>query len=111
MVEKVPLEPVVSSNIAAVGYDYARQILAIQFKTDGVIRHYAGVPVALAFDFGRAESKGRFYHAKIRGKFRGERVSGPCRNCKAEGYIGDVCARCGTAQHFGLERREEHASA
>ena len=107
MVLKIPLEPLASSNIAAAGYDHARQVLAIQFKTNGAIRNYAGVSADLALELYLAESKGRLYHAKIRGKFPAERVTGPCRNCKAEGYIGDVCGKCGTAKHFGLERREE----
>lgn len=106
---KIPLEPVTSSNIAAAGYDPARGVLAIQFKTNRAVRHYAGVPLELATEFQRAESKGKVYHGRIRRRFAGRRVTGPCRNCKAEGYIGETCARCGTAQHFGVSRLEERA--
>lgn len=101
VVEKIPLEPVVSSNIAAAGYDAGRQVLAIQFKTNKAVRHYAGVGPALAATFLSAESKGKVYAGQIRGKFRAERVTGPCRWCKAEGYVGDACA-CGKGQHFGV---------
>lgn len=102
MAEKIPLEAVVSSNIAAAGYDAERQVLAIQFKTNKAVRHYHGVGQELATAFYLAESKGKVYAGRIRGKFRAERVTGPCRNCKAEGYVGDVCSRCGTDRHFGV---------
>lgn len=107
MVTKIALEPMTSSNIAAAGYDPVRHVLAIQFKTNKAVRHYADVPPELATEFYNAESKGTIYAGRIRGKFRAERVTGPCRHCKAEGYVGDVCVRCGTDRHFGVERREE----
>lgn len=100
--EKIPLEAVVSSNLAAVGYNPAKQILAVQFAKSGIIIHYAPVPPELAADLGAAESKGAFYAKHIRGKIQGERMTMPCPNCNDEGWIGETCSDCGTAQYTAV---------
>jgi len=98
MAIRIPLELVDSSNLAARGYDLERSILAVQFKTSGIIFHYAGVPADLARTFFEADSSG---------KFSGERMTGPCGKCGSEGWIGELCGDCGTALHVGVSRRAE----
>src|SRR5688572_5585971 len=93
--EKIPLEPVESSNIAALGYNPEKLILAIQSKA-GTIFHYAGVPLDVAAGFLGAESIGRFYVERVKGKFTGQRMTGLCAKCGDEGWEGETCADCGT---------------
>jgi len=97
--QKIDLEPVTSSNLAAYGYDGAKKILAVEFK-NGHIYHYADVPPETALGFLNADSKGSFYGKMIRGKFTGQKMTGRCPKCEdAPGWIGDVCADCGTATY------------
>lgn len=96
---RIPLEAVESSNLGAVGYDPQRRILAVQFAKTATIFHYASVSQELVAELMTAESKGKVYASKIRGKFSGMRMTGPCRNCGLEGWVGDDCEDCGTAQH------------
>ena len=91
---KVPLEPVVSSNLEAIGYDTQRQILAVQFKS-GTLYHYGSVSLELVTDLYAAESKGRFYTAHIKGEFPGRLMTGECPKCGATGFDGDLCEDCG----------------
>lgn len=99
---RIPLEELVSSNLAAGGYDASRRILAIKFKS-GIVFHYAGVGQTLATEFYLAESKGKFYATKIRGKFEAERMTGQCPKCgDLHGYIGDVCDDCGTERYAAV---------
>lgn len=96
--EKIALVPVDSSNIAALGYNREKQILAVQFKS-GTIYHYAGVALEIAAQLVTAESRGAFYAMHIRGKFQGQRMTGLCHQCGAGGWIGDACEDCGTATY------------
>lgn len=96
---KIPLEPVESSNIAAIGYDAARSILAVQFKGKGDIYHYAAVPVPVAQRLYGAPSIGRFYTDEIKGKFTGQRMTGPCVKCGDTGWDGERCTDCGCADY------------
>lgn len=95
-VYKIPLHAVRSSNIAALGYDDAKQILAVQFMS-GEVFHYAGISDDLATQLLQAESIGKFYHSTIRGKFQAQKMTGPCPECGDSGYVGETCADCGTA--------------
>lgn len=65
----IPLSPVVSSNIAAVGYDLATQTLAVQFKHGAKVYHYANVPPDVHEEMGKAESIGKFIGAHVVKKF------------------------------------------
>lgn len=96
--EKIHLEPVASSNLGALGYNPHKIILAVQFKTTGIIFHYAGVPVEVAAGFNSAESIGRYYIEHIRGRYQAQRMTGPCEKCGTEGWVGDVCDDCGTGK-------------
>jgi preprotein translocase subunit SecB len=62
-----------SSNIASVGYDAARNVLEIEFKTGGVF-HYAGVSQKQYDSLIASESVGKFFHGHIRGKHECKRA-------------------------------------
>lgn len=62
--------PVVSSAIAAVGYDIAQNILHIQFNS-GQTSIYQGISVETYDDMMSAASIGSFYHKHIKNKFNG----------------------------------------
>ena len=93
---RIPSFPVSSSNIAAIGFDDEKRILAIEFKS-GSIYHYAGVSADLALDLVHADSIGRFYAQKIKGKFTGQKMTGHCPNCGVQARVGETCPDCGTA--------------
>ena len=66
-----PLKPVTSAAMRAYGYDLNTQTLAIQFGPTDKVTLFAGVPPEVGVAFDAAESKGKAYHALIRGKFSG----------------------------------------
>lgn len=104
--ERISLNGVMSSLLSAVGYNREKQILAVEFSS-GAIFHYAGVPPDLFQAFIESESYGRYYSQHIRGKFQGEKMTGPCPNCGASGWVGERCADCGTAEYVASPRRAE----
>jgi hypothetical protein len=106
MAEKVPLEPVESSNLAAYGYDAARRWLDVQFKSSGDIMRYTDVPLELAQEFGAAGSKGKFYASRVRGQFTADKMTGPCPACGDRGWVGDECTDCGTQRYIREERAQ-----
>jgi hypothetical protein len=97
---RIPLDPVVSTNLAAIGYDPARKILAVKFRSSGAIYHYAGVSSETAFAFQHAESKGTYFARGIKGLYQGEKMTGPCPACGDTGWIGDKCEDCGCATYI-----------
>ena len=74
----IELKPVVSSNIAAMGYDSALQKSHVSFKS-GERWVYAEVPSELHASMIKAPSVGAFFHKHIRGKFAGEKVVDPAQ--------------------------------
>lgn len=58
-------ETVVSSNLAAVTYDFMNQTLVIEFHRGGAYRYF-GVPSAVYHALMGATSKGRYFRAAIR---------------------------------------------
>lgn len=100
----IPQEPVVSSNLAAIGYDLQRQVLAVTFKS-GDVWHYASVPSALAEQLFEADSKGKFFSTHIKGKFSAEKMTGPCEKCGDKGPIGATCTDCGCGTYTRDERQ------
>ena len=68
--------PVKSSNISSVWYDPATKVLGIVFHGSGLY-HHADVPQDVFDAFMAAESKGKHYHAAIRGKFKHSKVDQP----------------------------------
>lgn len=94
MPEPIELHDVTSTNLAKLGYDGTTRTLAVEFR-NGTIVHYFGIdPDAVQKLFG-AESKGAYYAKEIRGKYQGQRMTGPCEKCGANGWIGDTCVDCG----------------
>lgn len=63
------LTPVVSSNVAAVGYDSSKELLSIRFKTSDKIYEHYGVPEDVFNQLQTAESVGSFYARNIKGKY------------------------------------------
>ena len=70
---EIKRKPVESSVLAAVGYDAERRVLEIEFHS-GAIYRYLEVPEEIHRRLLAAESKGHFFGANIRDKFRSERV-------------------------------------
>ena len=90
----IPLTPVQSSNLAAIGYDAEARELRVQFQS-GHIYSYVEVPPETWAQFQAAESKGRFYGAEIKGKYPTEKVTGTCRACGDIGPTETRCTDCG----------------
>jgi KTSC domain len=68
----IPRTAVVSSNLKSVGYDSDSKTLEIEFKNGSVYRYFE-VPPATNSALMKSDSKGKFFHSTIRGKFRFER--------------------------------------
>ena len=64
----VPMQPVTSSNLAAVGYDADNKTLYVTFK-NGTTYVYSGVPATTYQSLLGAESLGSFFHTSIRSEF------------------------------------------
>lgn len=71
----IPMVPVTSSNISAVGFDSKTSTLAVQFSS-GTIYHYGGVSEQLATQLVQSESVGAFFAKSIRSKFPATQVGG-----------------------------------
>jgi hypothetical protein len=70
----LPIErqPVVSSDIASVGYDPAAQTLEIEFKATGIYRYFS-VPAEVAEQLRTTPSPGKFFLQHIKGKYAWEK--------------------------------------
>jgi hypothetical protein len=64
-----------SSSIASIGYTRSTSALEIEFRS-GAIYRYRDVPITAFKEFMKAESKGRFFAAQIRGKYAYEKIRG-----------------------------------
>ena len=71
--DAIKRKPVESSVLATVGYDAGKRVLEIEFHS-GAIYRYLEVPEEIHKRLLAAESKGHFFGANIRDKFRSERV-------------------------------------
>lgn len=63
------LTPVVSSNVAAVGYDDSEQVLFIRFKGKDKVYEHHGVPEEAFKELLSAESVGSYYARNIKKKY------------------------------------------
>lgn len=70
------LTPVVSSNIAAVGYDAIENVLHVQFKGNEIIYQKHGVPSEIYELMMSAESIGSFYARNIKNNYLNHPVGG-----------------------------------
>ena len=59
------LKPVVSSNIATIGFDKEKKRLCVQFQ-NGKCYEYTGVPLETYVDLMTAESQGKSFNALIK---------------------------------------------
>ena len=68
----IDMRPVVneSSTVAAVGYDAERQILGVRFHSSARVYTYAGVPADVAEGLRTADSPGKFFAARIKGRYQ-----------------------------------------
>ena len=72
----MPIErqPVVSSDIASIGYDEATQTLEIEFRATGVYRYFS-VPKAVHEGLAGSPSPGKYFLQHIKGKFAWEKAT------------------------------------
>lgn len=63
-----------SSSLRSIGYDAATQTLEVEFEK-GAVYSYAGVPHEIWLALKRAESKGRFFQAYVRDRYRTSRIA------------------------------------
>jgi hypothetical protein len=64
---------VISSELHSVRYDDATNVLEVEFRTGGVYQYF-GVPRELYDALMAAESKGRFFNAIIKPRYRYARI-------------------------------------
>jgi hypothetical protein len=69
----LPRQPVVSSDIASVGYDEASQTLEIEFHATGIYRYFS-VPKPVFDALLTTPSPGKYFLQQIKGKFAWEKV-------------------------------------
>jgi hypothetical protein len=101
----IPRNGVESSNLASIGYNRDRRVLAIEFKS-GAIFHYRNVEEGLYERFLSADSLGSFFYHHVKGRFPADKMTGPCHACGINGVLGEVCTDCGCGIHVATERRE-----
>jgi hypothetical protein len=61
----VEMIPVSSSNVQAIGYDEANQVLYVRFNNNSLYR-YQGVPIAEFFGLQNASSVGSYLNQNIK---------------------------------------------
>lgn len=66
---------VISSNIAAVGYDAQSSVLFVRFHSGARVYSYRGVPASVYRAFLAAPSKGRFLAQFVKGRYPYARVA------------------------------------
>lgn len=70
---QIKLEPVKSSNIAAVGYDPNTTVLHVQF-INGTTYQYVGVQQKTFQEMQNAKSVGSFFSTNIKANFTGKKL-------------------------------------
>jgi hypothetical protein len=63
-----------SSNLLSIGYDPQASILEIEFVSNGEVWQYYDIPSNIFEELITADSKGRYFHRNIRGKYHDTRV-------------------------------------
>jgi hypothetical protein len=71
----VQMIPVLSSNVAAIGYDAGSSTLLVRFHDGARVYSYRGVPAAVYRAFLDSSSKGQFLARFIKGHYSYERVA------------------------------------
>jgi len=70
----IEMQPVESSNLAAVGYDEPAEVLYIEFKS-GSTYTYENVPYYVYEELLSADSKGQYFHKYIRSEYEFHKVN------------------------------------
>lgn len=65
---------VVSSMIHSIGYEVETSTLEIEFVSDSSVYQYYNFPEYLYNDFMSSDSKGKFFHANIKGRYNDTKV-------------------------------------
>ena len=65
-----------STNVASVGFDPKRKVLEVEFQT-GAVYQYREVPKPTYDALLKADSKGRYLAANVKGKYPYERIDAP----------------------------------
>lgn len=73
IVSRIKREPVISTNVASIGYSRHLRVLEIEF-TRGAIYRFLEVPRSVYGGLMASDSKGHFIAENIRGKYRFVRV-------------------------------------
>ena len=73
IVSRIKRQPVVSTNVASIGYSRHLRALEIEF-TRGAVYRFLNVPRDVYKSLLASESKGHFINRRIRGKYRFVRV-------------------------------------
>lgn len=60
-----------SDLISGDAYDDSTETLAIRFRSNGNVYHYAGISPAIWDAYSKAESKGKYFHTLIKKNFQG----------------------------------------
>lgn len=74
--DEPPRVAIISRSLASVSFKKESRTLEVEFRSGAVYR-YRDVPETAYRELLRAESKGRFFTQRIRGKFPFERVRTP----------------------------------
>jgi hypothetical protein len=90
---EIPQTLVESTFLKSAGYRAETETLAIAFR-DGTVIHYSQVKSEIWDAFLEAESKGRFFHQVIRGRYTGVKIEAPVGKCAACGALGPIGTRC-----------------
>ena len=77
------IRSVESATLVTMGYDDAREILQLEFRSRAVYR-YVGVPGAVYEALVAAPSKGRYFNGAIRGHFPHSLVSKTSASLRGE---------------------------
>lgn len=67
------LEPVVSTNVAAIGYDDSAEELYVEYLNTGLYS-YSGVPMPIWLDLQGAPSKGEFMNQVIKPTYPAQKL-------------------------------------
>ena len=81
---------VVSTTLATVAYDEARELLRLEFRIQAIYQYW-GVPALVHQALLSSPSKGSYFNQAIRAHFAYQRVS----PCGAEKVAAAVPAECG----------------
>lgn len=74
---QIPVSPVRSSNVVAIGHDAASKTLRVKFQSGTY--DYAGVESAMYSECMRAKSIGSFIASQIKGKYKATRIDKPAK--------------------------------